>query len=89
MDRRRISRASRRPKVIALMRQVQIVVGSLAAIGAILALVVSRWFAILPLFVGSVLLVAGVSGKCGLALLLARMPCNHEQNACSHCSTKE
>ena len=76
-------------RVLPLMRQVQIVVGSLSATGAILALAVSPWFAILPLFLGCGLLFAGITGWCGMALLLARMPWNHEQNACSHCFTKE
>jgi rhodanese-related sulfurtransferase len=76
-------------KVIPLMRQVQIVVGSLSVAGAILALVVSRWFAIVPLFLGSGLLFAGISGKCGLAFLLAGMPWNREQDTCSHCCNQE
>jgi len=71
------------------MRQVQIVVGSLAAIGAILALAVNPWFAILPLFLGCGLLFAGISGTCGMALLLARMPWNREHDACSNCSTQK
>lgn len=63
-------------KVIPLMRQVQIVVGTLSAIFAALALLVSRWFAIVPLLMGSGLLFAGLTGTCGMALLLARMPWN-------------
>jgi rhodanese-related sulfurtransferase len=76
-------------RVLPLQRQVQIVVGSLSAIGAILALTVNSWFAILPLFLGCGLLFAGITGTCGLALLLARMPWNREQSACSHCCTQE
>ena len=76
-------------RVLPLMRQVQIVVGSLAAIGAILALAVNPWFAILPLFLGCGLLFAGISGTCGMALLLARMPWNREHDACSNCSTQK
>ncbi|HEY1581163.1 MAG TPA: rhodanese-like domain-containing protein [Terracidiphilus sp.] len=76
-------------RVLPLIRQVQIVVGSLAAIGAILALAVNSWFAILPLFLGCGLLFAGITGTCGMALLLARMPWNREQNHCSHCCTQE
>jgi hypothetical protein len=71
------------------MRQVQIFVGSLAAAGAILALAVNPWFAILPLFLGCGLLFAGISGTCGMALLLGRMPWNREQDACSSCCTQE
>jgi rhodanese-related sulfurtransferase len=63
-------------KVLPLMRQVQIVVGSVSAIGAVLALWVDPWFAIIPLAMGCGLLFAGVTGFCGLALVLAKMPWN-------------
>lgn len=63
-------------RVLPLMRQVQVVVGSLSAVGAILALAVNSWFAVLPLLLGCGLLFAGITGTCGMALLLARMPWN-------------
>jgi len=75
--------------VLPIMRQVQIVVGSLAALGAILALVLNPWFAIVPLFLGCGLLFAGLTGTCGMALMLARMPWNRGQNGSSHCCTPE
>ena len=75
--------------VLPLLRQVQIVVGSLAAVGATFALTVNPWFAMVPLFLGCGLLFAGITGTCGMALLLARMPWNREQNACSQCCTQE
>ena len=67
-------------KVLPLIRQVQIVVGTLSAIGAALALLVSPWFAIVPLFLGCGLLFAGLTGICGLALSLARMPWNRSRS---------
>lgn len=70
--------------VLPLMRQVQVVVGSLSAIGAILALAVNPWFAVLPLFLGCGLLFAGITGTCGMALLLAKMPWNRGQKSCSN-----
>jgi len=76
-------------RVLPLMRQVQIVVGSLSAVGAILALALSRWFAIVPLFLGCGLLFAGITGTCGMALLLARMPWNRGQDSCTHCCPPE
>ncbi len=76
-------------KVLPLMRQVQIVVGALNAIGAILALAVHSWFAVLPLFLGCGLLFAGVTGTCGVAVLLAQMPWNLGQDSSCHCCTKE
>lgn len=59
-----------------LMRQVQIIVGALSALGAILALTVSPYFAVVPLVMGCGLLFAGLTGLCGLALILAKMPWN-------------
>jgi len=77
-----VHRGARR--VLPLLRQVQIVVGSLSAAGAILAFTVTPWFAFLPLLVGCGLLVAGITGTCGMALVLARMPWNrgHQNPAC-------
>lgn len=76
-------------KVFPLMRQVQIVVGALSAAGAILALAVNPWFAVLPLVIGCGLLFAGITGTCGMALLLARMPWNHGQDSSCHCCISE
>jgi rhodanese-related sulfurtransferase len=73
------------PSVLPLIRQVQLVIGSLSAAGAILSLAVNRWFAIVPLLLGCGLLVAGATGTCGLALLLAWMPWNRGQAHCAHC----
>ena len=67
-------------KVLPLMRQVQIAVGIVSAIGAALALGVNVWFAIIPLVTGCGLLFAGLTGTCGLALLLAKMPWNRQAN---------
>ena len=63
-------------RVLPLMRQVQITVGFLSAVGAALALAVNPRFALIPLVIGCGLLFAGLTGFCGLALLLARMPWN-------------
>lgn len=65
---------SRRP--IELQRQVQIGAGSLALAGTLLGLLLSPWFFAVPLLVGAGLLVAGISGFCGMAHVLARMPWN-------------
>ena len=75
--------------VMPIMRQVQIVVGSLSAASAILSLAVDRWFAVVPLVLGCGLLFAGITGACGMALLLARMPWNLGQDRCSQCTHPE
>jgi rhodanese-related sulfurtransferase len=69
--------------VLPLMRQVQITAGTISAAGAILALAVNPWFAMLPLFVGCGFIFAGITGTCGMALLLAKMPWNRQQHASS------
>jgi rhodanese-related sulfurtransferase len=61
---------------ISIMRQVQIVAGSLALAGAVLAWLVSPWFIALSGFVGAGLLFAGVTDTCMMALLLAKLPYN-------------
>lgn len=64
-----------------LMRQVQIAAGSLALAGTALGASVSPWFYVLPGFVGAGLMVAGVTGFCGMARLLMRMPWNRHAMA--------
>ena len=59
-----------------LMRQVQIAAGLLVLLGAILGVAVSPWFYLLSAAVGAGLAFAGLTGFCGMALLLRRMPWN-------------
>ncbi len=61
---------------ISLMRQVQIVAGSLVLIGTLLGAFVSPWFLVLSGLVGAGLTFAGITNTCGLALLLAQLPYN-------------
>ncbi|NJK28007.1 MAG: rhodanese-like domain-containing protein [Coleofasciculaceae cyanobacterium SM2_3_26] len=61
---------------IAIMRQVQIVAGSLILTGTLLGAFVSPGFLFLSGFVGAGLLFAGVSNTCMMARLLARLPYN-------------
>lgn len=69
-----VARNPRAP--LPLMRQVQIAAGTLVVLGVLLALLVSPWFMTLSAFVGAGLVVAGVTGFCGMANLLAIMPWN-------------
>jgi rhodanese-related sulfurtransferase len=59
-----------------LMRQVQIVAGSLVLLGVILSQMVAPGWIWLSGFVGAGLTFAGISGFCGMARLLAVLPWN-------------
>ena len=59
-----------------LMRQVQIAAGSLALIGAALGYFLHPAWGFLAMFVGTGLIVAGTTGFCGMAHILAAMPWN-------------
>ena len=74
--------------VLPLMRQVQLAVGLVSAAGAALALAVHPLFAILPLITGCGLVIADLTGFCGVALLLAKMPWNRVQNCGGCCEAK-
>jgi rhodanese-related sulfurtransferase len=64
-----------------LMRQVQMTAGGLVLIGAILGLLVHPGFWGLSAFVGGGLFLAGATGFCGMARLLAVMPWNRAMRA--------
>ena len=61
---------------ISLERQVRIVAGAIAATGALLGLMVNPLFSIIPLFVGGGLMFAGITDRCGMALVLTKAPWN-------------
>ncbi len=61
---------------ISLQRQVQIVAGSLVVLGTLLGVFLSPWFLLLSGFVGAGLTFAGLTGTCGLAMVLAKLPYN-------------
>jgi len=59
-----------------IMRQVQIAAGSLVLLGALGSLFLTPALIWLAVFVGAGLTFAGLSGWCGMALLLGAMPWN-------------
>lgn len=59
-----------------IMRQVQMVAGSLILLGMGLGVLLHPGFYALAAFVGAGLLFAGASGWCGMAMLLSRLPYN-------------
>jgi rhodanese-related sulfurtransferase len=70
-----------RRQPIEIMRQVQIVAGSLVLLGVMLGVWVAPAFLGLSAFVGAGLAFAGISGWCGMARLLALMPWNRPVRA--------
>lgn len=67
---------------ISLERQVRIAAGSLVIVGALLALIWNSWWVLLPAFVGSGLVFAGVTDTCGMAMILTKMPWNRVHERC-------
>lgn len=71
-----------------LDRQVQLTIGVCVFAGSLLAYFVNPLFAILTGFFGAGLIFAGLSGYCGLAMVIAKMPWNQGGIADSSCSVK-
>ncbi|MEC4817865.1 MAG: rhodanese-like domain-containing protein [Scytonema sp. PMC 1069.18] len=65
---------------ISLMRQVQIIAGSLMLTGTLLGAFVSPWFLLLSGFVGAGLMFAGITDTCALGMLLAKLPYNQRSS---------
>jgi rhodanese-related sulfurtransferase len=61
---------------ISLVRQVQIVAGSLVVLGTVLGTFGSPWFLLLCCFVGCGLVFAGISDTCAMGMLLMKLPYN-------------
>jgi rhodanese-related sulfurtransferase len=62
--------------ILPLDRQTQLTAGFLAFFGTLLGAFVHPGFYILPAFIGLGLMFAGLTGWCGLAKILAKMPWN-------------
>lgn len=65
-----------RRQPLELQRQVQIGAGSMAFLGTMLGLFVSPGFFAIPAFVGAGLMMAGITGFCGMARILRKAPWN-------------
>jgi rhodanese-related sulfurtransferase len=65
--------------VVSLERQVRIAAGSLVLLGTVLGWLVHPGFLALSAFCGAGLVFAGVTDRCGMAILLAYMPWNRQQ----------
>lgn len=67
--------------VMSLERQVRISAGTLVLIGLALGAYVTAWGYLLTGFVGAGLIFAGITDRCGMALLLAHAPWNRDPSA--------
>lgn len=72
-------------RMLPLDRQVQLGAGLMALVGGLLGFFVHHWFFIVPTFVGFGLTLAGATGWCTLAVLLAKMPWNHDVTLGTSC----
>jgi glyoxylase-like metal-dependent hydrolase (beta-lactamase superfamily II)/rhodanese-related sulfurtransferase len=61
---------------MSLERQVRIAAGALACAGGLLAVGINRWFGLLPAFVGAGLVYSGITDRCRMAMVLAKLPYN-------------
>jgi len=68
--------ALNRKQPLEMQRQMQIGAGGMGLIGTLLGVFVSPWFLVVPAFVGAGLLMAGVTGFCGMVMLLKHAPWN-------------
>ncbi|QDU71384.1 rhodanese-like domain-containing protein [Mucisphaera calidilacus] len=71
--------------MISIMRQVQIIAGSLILLGVVLGILVHPYLVGISAFVGAGLLFAGLTDTCGMAIILARMPWYNAPNV-KNCS---
>jgi rhodanese-related sulfurtransferase len=70
-------------KRLSIERQVQLTVGLGLLTGVTLGVLVNPWFLIIPAFFGAGLTFAGLTGTCGLAVLLMNAPWNKLTISCS------
>lgn len=72
---------------LSIMRQVQVIVGAGVLAGSMLAWLVHPAFVVVPAFMGAGLTFAGLTGTCGLAVLLGRMPWNRAASGGTSCGS--
>jgi rhodanese-related sulfurtransferase len=65
----------------ALERQVRLIAGLLVAVGVLLGVAVSRWWLLMPGFVGCGLVFSGFTGLCPMGEVLARLPWNRPRRS--------
>lgn len=73
-------------QILPLNQQMQLVAGTMAITGTVLALVVNPAWVMLSGFVGLGLIVAGATGFCPMVTMLAKMPWNQSSKKTTCCS---
>jgi rhodanese-related sulfurtransferase len=76
-------------KAMSLERQVRIAAGMLVCLGALLGWLVHPALTGLSAFVGAGLICAGITDKCGMGMLLARMPWNRVSKPAANCCVRK
>jgi rhodanese-related sulfurtransferase len=72
-----------------LDRQVQLTIGLCVFLASLASIFINTNFAYLTAFFGAGLIFAGLTGFCGLALLMAKMPWNKDKKLCkTFCATR-
>lgn len=71
-----------------LHRQVQLTIGLMLITGSVLGFLFSPAWFLFTGFIGAGLTVAGLTGFCGLAMVIARMPWNHNVSDIKSCAVK-
>jgi rhodanese-related sulfurtransferase len=72
---------------MSLERQVRVVAGTLACIGGVLAVAVSPWLGLVPAFIGAGLVYAGITDRCGMAMVLGKLPYNRRSRDAADAGT--
>jgi rhodanese-related sulfurtransferase len=72
-------------QILPLNQQMQLVAGTMALTGAVLAFLVNPAWVLLSGFVGLGLIVAGATGFCPMVIMLAKMPWNQASKKASCC----
>ncbi|MFK7735736.1 MAG: rhodanese-like domain-containing protein [Pirellulaceae bacterium] len=72
-------------KAVSLERQVRILAGFLAFLGAALGFFINPYFIGLSAFIGAGLMFAGITDTCGMGMMLSKMPWNqcNDQESCA------
>jgi rhodanese-related sulfurtransferase len=69
-------------KAVSLERQVRTIAGFLVLLGLALGVWLSPWGLLLSAFVGAGLVFAGITDRCGMAMMLAKLPWNRCDTGC-------